>query len=56
MNQPPPTLPVEPTTIPTSESVALFNAGIAWVSIAGFPKVDPTAASPKPLPTDDQHV
>jgi len=57
MNQPPPTLPVQPTSIPTAESVALFNAGIAWLTVAGFPKIDPGAVSPAPPPADDdQHA
>jgi hypothetical protein len=55
MNQPPPTLPVQPTSIPTAEDVVLFNAGIAWLTVAGFPKIDLAAVSPTPPPDDAQH-
>lgn len=48
MNQPPPILPVQPTSIPTPETAALFKAGIDWLTLAGFPKVEPGAAPPPP--------
>lgn len=40
MNQPPVTFPMLQDGMPSSEGITLFAAGVAWLSIVGFPAVD----------------
>lgn len=40
MNQQPMDSQVQLPTAPTAEEVTLFNAGIAWLAIAGLPPVE----------------
>jgi hypothetical protein len=54
MNQQPVTFPVQPPNVPTLEGVALFNAGIVWLAIAGFPQVDLRVTGDHSVPTDDR--
>ncbi len=46
MTQQPVTYPMPSPSVPTPEGVALFNAGIAWLALAGFPASQP----PLPVP------
>jgi hypothetical protein len=54
MNQQPVTFPVQPPNVATLEGVALFNAGIAWLTLAGFPPVDHGATRDHPFPTENK--
>lgn len=52
MNQQPVTYPMPAPSLPTPEGVALFNAGIAWFALIGFPSSQP---SPAPSPLHNEH-
>ena len=55
MNQQPITFPVLQAGMPTSEGTTLFAAGVAWLSIVGFPPVDPKPSlADQVLLTDQQ--
>jgi hypothetical protein len=52
MIQQPEPFPEQQPSLATPESIALFNAGIAWLSLVGF---SPTGQPPPPhpLPPDE---
>jgi hypothetical protein len=45
MNQQPITFPPQSPSVATAETVELFNAGIAWLSVAGFPPAEYTTGN-----------